>query len=304
MTHIQLSPRAAAVLLYRVTAPRLSPVVKAAERHERKLALLFLRSVREVQNAISMKGLLDALSVPGTGSALYELQPALDLLFEETHFTVQHETYVRAAEEKKTVHTILLDTLKDGAKASKVKFDITFDATNPEAVAWAERNAAKLVRDVTNDARKAVRVAITDGVAGNVPRPEVTKLIRASIGLTERDAAAVMKHQIDLMEKGITPSSAASRAEKYADKLTRARAQTIARTETMKAANEGQMQLWKQAKDAGLLTGKEKKVWIVADPCPICAGLSGEKVGLNEDFSIGSDPPAHPRCRCTIGLVA
>lgn len=180
---------------------------------------------------------------------------------------------------------------------------MSFDASNPAAVEWAEQNAARLVTNVTADAKQAIRAIITEGLDHGVPPAKSAQLIRASIGLTERDAAAVMKRQIELMESGLTADVAASRAEKYAAKLTRSRAMTIARTETMKAANEGQSQLWSQAKDAGLLTGREKKVWIVADPCPICAALDGERVGLDEDFSIGSDPPAHPNCRCTIGIV-
>jgi hypothetical protein len=70
----------------------------------------------------------------------------------------------------------------------------------------------------------------------------------------------------------------------------------------MRASNEGQKQLWDQAREKGLLTGEEKKVWMTADPCPICADLEGQTVPLSEDFSIGG-PPAHPNCRCTTGLV-
>lgn len=179
---------------------------------------------------------------------------------------------------------------------------MAFDVANPEAIAWAERNAARLVTNVTVEAQDAIRRVVVEGFANGVSPSETARLIRASIGLTERDAGAVMKRQLELLSQGV--ANATERAEKYAAKLTRARAQTIARTETMRAANEGQAQLWAQAKDAGLLTGGEKKVWITSDPCPICAELEGETVGLNEDFSIGSDPPAHPNCRCTIGMVA
>lgn len=178
---------------------------------------------------------------------------------------------------------------------------MAFDAANPEAVAWAERNAARLVTDVTRDAQAAIRTVVADGLANGVSPSETARLIRSSIGLTERDAAAVMKRQLELLSQGVT--NATERAEKYAAKLTRRRAQTIARTETMRAANEGQLQLWAQAKGAGLLNRDAKKVWITSDPCPICEELEGEEVGIEEEFSIGADPPAHPNCRCTVGLV-
>lgn len=182
------------------------------------------------------------------------------------------------------------------------KVAMAFDASNPEAVAWAERNAARLVVDVTTEARLAIRELVTLGIENGVPPKDTARLIRASIGLTERDAGAVMKRLAKLRAEGVP--NAVERAEKYAAKLTRNRARTIARTETMKAANEGQQQLWNQAREKGLLTGKEMKVWITADPCPICAPLEGETVPVDGTFSIGGDPPAHPNCRCTIGLVS
>jgi SPP1 gp7 family putative phage head morphogenesis protein len=179
---------------------------------------------------------------------------------------------------------------------------MAFDVANPEAIAWAERNAARLVTDITTEAQAAIRTIVTDAFANGVSPSETAKLIRASIGLTERDAQAVMNAQLKWIAEGVT--NATERAEKYAAKLTRRRAQTIARTETMRAANEGQQQLWEQAREAGLLDRTAKKVWIVADPCPICAGMSGETVRIDQTFSIGGDPPAHPNCRCTVGLVA
>lgn len=180
---------------------------------------------------------------------------------------------------------------------------MAFDAVNPEAIAWAERHAAELVTDITTEARAAIRTIVTDSFGSGMPPSDVAKLIRSSIGLTERDAAAVMKKQLQDLASGMNSAKATARAERYSAKLLRARATTIARTEGMRAANEGQRQLWEQAKQAGLLSGREMKVWITADPCPICAPLEGETVGIDESFSIGFDPPAHPRCRCTIGIV-
>ena len=38
---------------------------------------------------------------------------------------------------------------------------MAFDATNSEAIAWAEREAASLVVDITTEARLAIREAVT-----------------------------------------------------------------------------------------------------------------------------------------------
>ncbi len=89
-----------------------------------------------------------------------------------------------------------------------------------------------------------------------------------------------------------------------------ARAELIARTEVMRASNEGQLEAWDQATDAGLLTGNEQKEWIVTPDdrlCPICEPMDGVTVPLDDDFDVDGDkvdaPPAHPNCRCTVGLT-
>lgn len=180
---------------------------------------------------------------------------------------------------------------------------MAFDATNPEAVAWVEREAANLIVDISTEARAAIRAVVSGSFEAGISPSETARLIRSSIGLTERDAGAVVKKHLGFLAEGMDGKKAAAKAEKYADKLLASRSKTIARTETMRASNEGQEQLWAQARSKGLLDSSVKKTWIAFDPCPICAPLDGEVVGLDEDFSIGTDPPAHPNCRCTIGLV-
>lgn len=182
--------------------------------------------------------------------------------------------------------SLLFDTLVAGARAAQdnlrkqrilraaadEKVDFAFDRTNPKAKQWAEEHAAELITGLSE----------TD-------RNEVRELVEAAF-----------EEQFDVDE--------------LADRITEVigdadRADVIARTETMRASNEGQSQLWGQAVDAGLLTGLEQKEWITTPDdrlCPICEPMDGETVGLNERFSVEGDsidgPPAHPSCRCTLGL--
>lgn len=297
---VQLSARSAATLVYRLCAPKLSPVAKAAHRHERALERVFLTAIREAQDAVPMSALELTLNIPGTGAPLYVLQPVFDMMLEKTELR-EYAPYMRIAAERKTVAKVLQQTLAAGARVHAIT-GMKFDAANPAAIAWAEEHAAELIADVTVNAQAAIRQVVVAGFENGVAPADTAKLIRASIGLTERDAVAVMNYQLKLINDGVVGATA--KAEKYAAKLTKSRAQTIARTETMRAANEGQQQLWEQAREAGLLDRTAKKVWIVADPCPICAGMSGETVRIDQTFSIGGDPPAHPNCRCTVGLVA
>jgi hypothetical protein len=101
------------------------------------------------------------------------------------------------------------------------------------------------------------------------------------------------------------------RLEDYADALLLDRATSIARTETIAAANEGQREAWLQAEDQGLLNSEEvERVWIITDDdrlCPICEALDGATADLggtfdSEDVGPLTGPPAHPLCRCAQGL--
>lgn len=198
----------------------------------------------------------------------------------------------------------LAKAMNAGAGAVKLKFTMAFDADAPEAIAWVTSRGAELVTAITTEARTTIKRVVADGFANGVPPRDTARILRATVGLTERDAVAVMKRQVEMLAKGVKPEVATARAERYASKLNNSRALTIARTETMKASNEGQRQLWKQAQDSGLLPVNAKKVWMTADPCPLCAPMEGETVLIDDAFSVGQDPPLHPRCRCTIGLVA
>jgi SPP1 gp7 family putative phage head morphogenesis protein len=180
-------------------------------------------------------------------------------------------------------------------------FATSFNRVNPSVISWAEQNAARLVTNIAEDVRDGIRMLVVQSFEDGIPPREVARLLRQTIGLTPRDARAVLNRRAQLLQRGVRDVD--RRVNAYANRLLRARAETIARTEAMRASNQGVVELWRQAEAQGLLTGRERKVWLVADPCPICAPLDGETVGIHESFSVGQDPPLHPRCRCTIGLV-
>jgi SPP1 gp7 family putative phage head morphogenesis protein len=143
-----------------------------------------------------------------------------------------------------------------------------FNAKDPYAIRWAQRYAAELAKGISDTTRDDIKEAIAAGLEGEFTRAEVVRAIKQAVGSRER-------------------------------------AELIARTETMHAANEGQRQAWNQAVKKGLLTGKEKRTWIATEvACPLCMGLDGKVTGLNGEYPGGGDgPPLHPRCRCTEGIV-
>lgn len=149
----------------------------------------------------------------------------------------------------------------------------SFDKTNEKAVEWAHDHAAETITGISEATREDIRDLVEGAFEDQYDVDELADRIEELIG----------------------------------DK---ARAETIARTETMRASNRGQTELWDQATDAGLLTGDEEKEWIVTPDdrlCAVCEPMDGETVPLTGRFTLNTgervdEPPAHPNCRCTIGL--
>lgn len=148
-----------------------------------------------------------------------------------------------------------------------------FDRNNPEAISWADKHAAELIDGISETTRDDIRELVAESLEGEYDVSDLASQISDLLGDDDR-------------------------------------AELIARTESMRAANEGQQMLWEQAQSEGLLGPNAKQEWIVGDDeklCPICQDMDGEQVDLDEDFNVdGEDidgPPAHPNCRCTVALV-
>ncbi len=190
----------------------------------------------------------------------------------------------------------------------------SFDKVNPRAVDWANTKAARLVAEVSNAQKQTIRRVVAQGIDQGIPVPETARRLRTSIGLTERQWNSVANFQNKMVARGFSAKEAARRADVFARRKHRQRAETIARTETIDASIQGQTELWRQAIDKGIVEAQAvKKKWIVTPDdlldSVICLPMAGATVGLDELFILPDGrevegPTAHPRCRCALRLVA
>jgi hypothetical protein len=152
--------------------------------------------------------------------------------------------------------------------AADKPFDIRFDVSDPAAAKWAREHTSKIADDISQTSKDRINEAIATALEGD--------------GL---DAA------YDTILSAVGDES---------------RADMIARTESMDSANQGALAGFNAAQDAGLLPANATKVWIASpDACDDCIELDDEEVAIDEDFSSGDDaPPAHPNCRCSVGIGA
>lgn len=201
--------------------------------------------------------------------------------------------------------------VSDAVAMTQVRKDAPVDRL-PEvqalAAEWARTNALQLAEHITLRTADGVRVVLANGLERGLSVDEITRDIRAMVGNTVRDTRAVMRMRTRLEVRELAVSRIDSMVRGYSNRLIRARAGSIARTEINRARNVATTETWEAMKTRGDLDVEAKRIWIEAGGCPICQALAMHPpVGMREPFqsSLGPlmQPPAHPRCRCSQGLV-
>jgi hypothetical protein len=224
-------------------------------------------------------------------------------------------------------------------RASTIGFDASFALVRDQSVDWARQRTGELVAGIDRETRLMVAELVARGQQGELTVDEIARQIRPLIGLTPaqagaawhyrdalaalqlsdrlgRDAAAVLRNRYTLSPWRGGPLD--GRVDKlwrqYIDRQMRWRAESIARTETIRAASAGDMLAWQERVNSGGADGyMVQREWSVTRDdraCPVCLALGGTKlqtvgrpgVDLRSagTFDGVDHPPAHPQCRCVI----
>lgn len=122
-----------------------------------------------------------------------------------------------------------------------------------------------------------------------------TRAYESLKGVTAQMSSDMSRILTDGLVSGQNPRTIAKTMTDRIDRLTRTRAETIARTEVIHAHAEGQLDAFGRL---GIETvGAEVEFSTAGDDrvCPICASLEGTEYTLDEARGI---IPVHPNCRC------
>lgn len=223
------------------------------------------------------------------------------------------------------------------------QFAVVFDVTNPRTIDYLRSYEMNLIRELTVKARGAIRQAVLDGVSSGRNPLDVARDVRAHIGLTERQARAVMNYRRALetgdsaaLQRAIRDrrfdASVASAIRgdselsgeqidrmvaRYEARYLKHRSETIARTESIRAANAGNTEAWRQAASDGIVEAETiVRHWVYThddrtrDAHRAIPEMNPDGVGLDEPFKsplgpimMPGDPNASPEntinCRCT-----
>lgn len=191
---------------------------------------------------------------------------------------------------------------------TRARKEAEFNPVHSNILKWMAERGGILIRELTEGQAKTInsllRHQVFQGITSNY---QLSRMLLSFIGLLQKEANAVANYRAELMAQQIAQEKIDQLTQKYSQFLLRNRAKRIARTELCSAYNFGQWESIRQMRESGLVDEVEKE-WLTADDertCPICAGLDGEKVGHDEQFSSGQlYPPAHVQCRCSLGYSA
>jgi Phage Mu protein F like protein len=198
------------------------------------------------------------------------------------------------------------------AEAVEVEILGRFDLTNPWVVQAISEAVGTQIRAIDDRTLLAVRQLVRQGFEGGRTPASMARQLRDWIGLTPLQSQATARLRDTLAHAGHSARDVAARVERAVAKKIRERAELIARTESLRAANLGQHLLWLQADQQGLWDRDTmRRVWVITPDerlCPeVCQpipGMNPQGVLLDQPFQtprgLMQYPPAHPRCRCCL----
>lgn len=244
---------------------------------EDRIATIFRTAIADMRDDLDLDRLADLIEAGRIDEALDELRHTAEQLG-----LASNVTFINAGQNAAEFLT--------RANVGRVVFDIV----NAAAVAAMQANRLQLVREFTDEQRRATSLALISGVeAGQNPRV-AARQFRDSIGLTERQWQAVFNYRRALESVGTDPSAAADALsrelrDKRTDRSIRAavrrqrpldprqidrmvehyrgryiayRASVIGRTEALRAVNQANEEAYRQAIEAGTLNPDQlRRTW-------------------------------------------
>jgi len=224
-----------------------------------------------------------------------------------------------------------------------LEVQVSFDRVNTRAVTSMQDNRLRLVREVTRTQRAAINEAMTDGVRRGINPREQARLFRDTIGLTQRQSAAVNNFR-RMLEDGnaealtrklrdrrfdrrvrtavsggrpLTSDEIERMVTRYRERYLTFRAETIARTEALNSAHAGTQEMFQQAIENGTLDAQSLvQTWDTSQDERVRGwhdSMHGQQVRPGESFTSGlgnqlrypADPaaPAEDRVQCRCAVT-
>jgi hypothetical protein len=273
--------------------PEWQAIHAAAEQDEARVSRLLLAAFAALAARTVLLGIRSALRF-GNVEAAMQAVPVAQLLT------------LRSALEAALIQTALEGARVGLGSEMVVRLGSSVGLPVAELTFWARQHSAALVVGITEQTRRALRKTIVQALQAGLSPARAAPLIEATVGLNTVQVGAILRRYDELVEAGVTAARRQAILSRYAARLRRQRAQTIARHELALAANEGRRAIWtRDVRDGLIAPDRWIREWVGIVPsdgrtCAYCQGQDGQTAPINGVYPDGSSgPPGHVICRCT-----
>ena len=247
------------------------------DREEARIANIFRVAIRELRDEIDLDELARLLEQGRLAEALDRLSVAADRLG-----AASNVSFVTAGQSA-------ADLLNSAGLAR-----IVFDQVNINAVAAMQRSRLNLIREFTDEQRRATSLALVSGVEAGINPRDQARNFRDSVGLTETQWRHVQNYRSALERVGqggrgqlaaldrelrdrrgdrqiraavkrgqpLPPAKVDWLVRRYSERYIKHRAEVIGRTEALRAVHQGNEELYRQAIADGLIDARDiERTW-------------------------------------------
>lgn len=324
-----------AVLRKMTASDAVDVFLRAAEKMEPRIARAFLAAIEAIRTRIPAENIARMIERRDFVS--------LDSVF-AVFFTTDEWIPYRAAIEA---------TIIEGAKATSETQGVVSGAQgdfviavglNPRLEQFARTMTATRVREIDQSIRDTVRQVLQRGLTAGDDPLTIARQIRGAVGLTKQQEAAVSNYERMLREqdrealdrqlrdrrsdrtidrairgdKPLTEAQIRSLADRYRDRYVKYRANVIARTESIRAVQGAQWELFQDMINRGQIDARQvRRTWVhtgdghVRNSHLQIPSMNPRGVGQSETFTSPLGPILYPgdpsataantiQCRCAV----
>jgi SPP1 gp7 family putative phage head morphogenesis protein len=288
------------------TRAQLNAIKKIYNKHFKLFSTSLKDTFKNFSNEISKKKFIETLAAQGTEAGISELtQKKLIEKLNEVSDSAFTAAMTDTINKMGVIHTIKKPT-------------INFNSSNSRVVQYIKNSVGNLIQNISTQTLTQVRNLFIDSMRIAKPVDELAMDLKNIVGLLPEQQQKYFELKETSLKKleaqGVSRNEALkqveTKLESFYNRQLDIRAKRIARTETSRIVNEGQMEIYRQMSEAGIIDIREaKKQWVIFEDtaCSICEPLDGTIVGFNDFFETQngavSTPPLHPNCNCTVILL-
>ncbi len=290
---------------------RLQRILQAiADRHIGAVEQAFLDSLDAAVGRVDTQRLLSALR----SGDLTEAVEAIGV----TNIETEMRRRVFAA-----LHAASTEAARASAQGTGIGVDLRFDLVNREAVRWAKRRGAMLVREVTHSARNNIRGLVANGLRGVFTVRETAVAIRPLLQAAAKRTLGLTQKQYQWVENYRTELSGQMRATervRAGEDITEVARELHKRPETVRkwirqrltpelVERRVEQYAARKLRERALTISRtetmdaqsagQRIMWRAAES----QGLMTFDIGVKQYYDTPAGrligPTAHPKCRCT-----